>query len=202
MKIRLIISSLCILSLGIAHSQNFRAGILAGVAGTQVDGDGLSGYDKGGLNFGGLSNFKWNDRWSSQFEITYFQKGCRSPFDSTGTRIDYRLHLHYIEIPVLMIYHFKLKGRWMAESGFSFAKLLDSKFEQDGIEYEGNFKKYDYDYLLGVGYALGSKLFLNLRFSYSVTPIAPSIYHARQFFGPGQFNNVLGFSLRYYFKSF
>lgn len=190
------------------HAQNFRTGIVTGILATQVDGDQMAGYNKAGLVFGGLSNFKWSDKWSTQFEILYMQKGSRTQVDTTGLIPFYRLRLQYIEVPLMMNYHFNVKKtQWLVEAGLSYGTLIRATEQTDygaTVKPISDFyNKYDVGINLGISYGLWSQIFFHARYSYSILPIRTAIAGPNQYvFGNGQFNNVLSFSIRYYLKEF
>ena len=186
-----------------SFAQSFRAGILAGVAATQVDGDNLSGYYKAGPIVGGISNFNWNKKLSTQFEIMYIQKGSRSKVDTLGIQPFYKMNLQYVEVPLSVIYHFEAKGKWMLETGLSLAWLLKAT-ESDAYStfVSTNFNRTDFCYHAGIAYQVFPRLYFHARYSYSIVPVRGAVYHERRLLGFGQFNNLLQFSLRYYLKDF
>ena len=55
--------------------QTFKAGLLAGLSGSQIEGDGYGGYNKLGFIAGGFSNVDLNEKWSTQIEIYFINKG-------------------------------------------------------------------------------------------------------------------------------
>ena len=189
-----------------AKAQGFDAGFLGGINGAQVDGDQMDGYNKPGPVFGLLSSQRYNNHWSSQFEMLYIQKGAKSKPDSTGTQPFYRLRLNYIEVPVLLRYHFGSKFQYLAEAGLGFARLLSYREQVDYVDYtNADFHKTDYALNLGFAYALTDRLLFRVRYDYSFLPIRNNTFVSRvgrrAFFGYGQFNNVLQFTLSYNLRS-
>ncbi len=185
-------------------AQSFKAGILAGVVASQVDGDNLGGFNKAGLTAGLISNVRLNEKWSGQFELLYIQKGSRSPVDTTGLLQYYRLRLQYIEIPVLVNYHYHIKkARAFLEGGFSYGQLIRDVEESNYYSpvLGSGFEKNDVCINLGMGFGLGPKFFFHVRYAYSLIPVRTgTLPGPRTFFGAGQKNNLLVFSMRYYFK--
>ncbi|GAB4488344.1 MAG: hypothetical protein OHK0019_04520 [Saprospiraceae bacterium] len=79
------------------RTQRFKAGIIAGVTASQIDGDVSAGYNKVGLQAGLRGIVILKEKQQASLEILYTQRGCRNepktpPFFSTT--------LNYIEIPV------------------------------------------------------------------------------------------------------
>ena len=56
-----------------------RNGFVFGGVGAQIDGDRMSGYHKAGITGGLSSTIQASDRWNVRLEVTYMQKGARSP---------------------------------------------------------------------------------------------------------------------------
>lgn len=189
-----------------AQAQRFNVGLVGGIVGAQVDGDQMDGYNKPGPLFGLLSEQRFSSRFSSQFEMLYIQKGAKSKPDSTGTQPFYRLRLNYLEIPVLVKYQFGNKYQYILEGGLSYAQLLSYREEVDYQAYtNGQFHKSDFSLNLGMAYALTDQLLFRVRYDYSFLPIRNNTFVSRvgrrAFFGYGQFNNVLQFTLCYYLHS-
>ena len=70
----------CLLSIVYSLSaKQFKAGVTAGIASSQVDGDTYAGYNKAGIFAGAYVTKRLapESKWSASFEITYIQKGKR-----------------------------------------------------------------------------------------------------------------------------
>ncbi len=91
------------------QSQRFKAGIIAGVTASQIDGDESAGYHKVGLQAGlkGIAILK--PKQQASIEILYTQRGCRS---EPQTYPLYNTTLNYIEVPLQWHY-----SDWLAEAG-------------------------------------------------------------------------------------
>lgn len=94
----------------LAHSQQtprFKAGIIAGVTASQIDGDESAGYHKIGLQAGlkGITILK--PKQQASVEILYTQRGCRN---EPKTYPFYTTTLNFIEVPVQWHY-----SDWLVE---------------------------------------------------------------------------------------
>ena len=58
-------------------SQQFKPGLIAGINGSQVEGDGYAGYNKAGFVLGGMMRTRLKNFLSAQFEILYIGKGSK-----------------------------------------------------------------------------------------------------------------------------
>jgi len=189
-------------------SQKFYGGPKAGIDFTQVDGDSYRGYHKVGMDLGGFvyRSFGKKDQWDLQFEIEYIQKGSRkTPDYETGDETDYKLNLNYIQIPLIARYNMRHVSM---EAGISIGTLISSKEIYNGTEGGNPFKPMEYAMILGINYHFNPKLWLNARYTFSLARIRdpyngeipverpPDVWRIRK---PGQFNNVLVFSLYYAF---
>lgn len=184
-------------------AQDFKGGIIAGLSTSQISGDGLAGYHQFGACIGGMAGLQFAKNWSAQFEILFIQKGSHTLSSDTvsgGGAHYYALRLNYIEVPILLNYHFK---KFIFEAGPSIAVLISSTEEDlfGTIEQAPPFKRTDLSLNFGMSYPIYKSLLLNLRFSNSLllvrdTPRLTSYYNIG-----GQYNSVIQFTFRYYFNA-
>ena len=190
-----------------AFGQSFKAGLLAGLATTQVDGDGFAGYSKAGIFAGGFASKRLSpaSKWTAMFEITYIQKGSkRNPI--------YKVKLDYAEVPILLKYDFAVsdsasgsRTNFGVLGGIAIGALVKSE-ESDayGVLTGGTpFQKIDICYVLGLSYALSEHVGFEARTEYSIIPVrkgGSSTYYPNwtsNIFKPGYYNNLLVFAFRY-----
>lgn len=195
---RIFAVSFALLFSSLLSAQSFRAGLRGGLAGTQVNGDRLTGYNKGGLIFGGFVNRKLTEHLSAQFEIIYIQKGSRKPTSEIDNSY-YLLRVNYIEVP-LMLQWFMNKKIGIA-AGPSFGSLLSSHEENEWGEFNsgGSFKKFELSANAGLIYRFSDHFMFDARYSASMTTIRPFPGQTTAFFDRGQYNIVLQFCLLYAF---
>jgi hypothetical protein len=178
----------------------FVAGIKAGLSTSQVDGDSYSGYNKAGLIGGIFVTGKINEKWSSQFEMIFIQKGAKHNSNpDKGDLTYYYLGLNYIEVPLLFQYHQK---KFTFEVGPSFGYLISNKeYNEYGEVYKPlPFNSYEIGGGFGISYTLIQNLTMNWRYSYSLRPIRDFQLGNTYWRNPGQWNNVLSFTLNYTFR--
>lgn len=185
--------------------RTFYGGLLAGAAFSQVDGDAYAGYNKVGINAGGIVYARLADKFAASIEITYAEKGARGHYDfylnSSDTIVnDYRIKLRYAEVPIQLNFFDRRRSHFGA--GFSYAQLITgeevigtNRGDLDASGYP--FRKADVNFLLTGNLHLVKGLFLNARFQYSLLPVRKSHY-------PGigrseQFNNVWVLRMMYLF---
>ncbi len=186
-----------LLTTNLIFAQDFNAGIRFGVCGSQVNGDNLSGFDKAGLIGGAFVNRKFSDLISLQMEMIYIQKGSRKPTDINNDY--YRLRVHYIEVPLLVIFHVSKKIDLTV--GPSFGSLIFSE-ENDEFGVFPNrppFRKFELSGNAGIVYKLDDKWSVDGRYSNSLTTIRPFQDTYSTFFDRGQYNLLIEFSLIYQF---
>jgi len=187
-------------------AQVFRTGLIGGIGGAQVEGDGYGGYKKIGGIVGGYVGFDVAEKWESQFEIYYINKGSQKNAHPDKGDFNYlKLELDYIEIPVLLRYKYQ---KFRFETGLYYGLLIRDKIEdQYGIRNIQNFpfKKGDFGGLIGISYYLNEKLSFNLRSKSSLIPIRDfqnkdaNIGIFNKLFNRGWYNLDLNFTLRYHF---
>ena len=187
-------------------SQVFKTGLIVGISGSQIEGDGYGGYDKIGVIAGGFVNTDLSEKLSTQFEIYFINKGS---FDALhpdkGDYDSFKVNLNYIEIPLSIRYK---HGNFMLEAGLYLGKLVgtptlsDENGEVFVTQYP--FKSFDFGGLLGIYYHLNDHFILNLRSKNSLIPIRdfPNLDHGGFFnylLNNGWYNVDLNFSIRYEF---
>ncbi len=181
-------------------AQNFNAGLVGGLSGTQLDGDGLGGYNKLGIYAGAFVNRAINDRLSWQFEMAYSQKGSRRVIKpetlDEGPWI--RLQMHYIDVPLLLIWEFR--DNLDVEVGISGNMLLSYNYRDlRNNLLNTNFSRFESALLLGARYQLKGKVYAFVRANYSMFSIDPNA-NFLPFFAlvqRGTYNNVITLGLRY-----
>jgi len=188
------------------NGQAFHGGVLGGFTATQVDGDTYGGYNKAGFQGGVFVNTRLSDLFNAQLEIKYAGKGAKKPVSSSNTDV-YTLTLHYIDIPLLA--SVKVKQIGSVELGLIPAYLFSAQGEDNGgkfpSEYLVSFNKFDISWMVGININLFPKLWMNLRYSYSLTSIRPEDYHNGYYtsfgnlFGhkTGQYNNCMMMGIYY-----
>ncbi len=205
------------LSLGtvLSYSQAIDAGIKAGVAASQVSGDGYSGFNKAGLIFGGFAKINLKEKHHIQFEITYTQKGSRrNPNTSEGDNDFFLLRLDYIEVPVLYQYDYK---SFTFEVGPYISTLVNEHLEDELGEFSlpaewNQFRNIDLGLTAGIAFNFNEHLIMSWRFSNSIVPFRdyqsaerinnlPRGAGGLNRFNAGMFHSYLTFTLHYKFGS-
>ncbi len=184
-----------------SFSQTFGGGVFAGLSASQLDGDNWGGYSKAGLAFGIYTNAKLNKYIDAQLELKYVQKGSKSNDDDQGTF--YQSKLNYIEIPIFLKYHFL--NRFSANVGLAagyLQKSTENKNEAGDEPADPPFDEFELSGLAGVEYQIIDKLFINVRFNYSILPVRDHPGDQTYFLNRGQYNNVLTFAVYYEIASF
>jgi len=183
----------------------FTGGLVLGGNFSQIDGDNFAGYNKAGLNAGGIVYVRIDEHIAASLEILYSQKGSRArdPIAvATGySYSDYRISLNYAEIPVMINYVNKRKSNFGL--GFSYSRLAFSSESftsypaQIFDESQYPFKKSDLNFLIGGNFHLWKGLLLNIRYQYSLFSIRNSLPQTSE--NAPQFNNMWVVRLMYLF---
>lgn len=191
----------------VAHGQQFTGKLIAGINGGQIDGDGLSGFNRPGLVAGFGAAFQLDEHWSFGPEFLYAGKGAQVTLDQIEKGIyPYALKykLSYIDVPLLATYKVRPSFRVMA--GLSVSYLISAEIDpgtnQEPYDAKEFFKPMDYMILGGMEYELFDNVWLQGRWSYSIVGVNAkgTQQPAYQLFGiqqGGFFNNVLSFTLRF-----
>jgi hypothetical protein len=185
-----------------AQAQLFRAELTASVAGSQLSGDQLSGFDKAGILAGAGVRLRFNDKWDGGFRILFIQKGSRLPTKGDGTDSAFYLcRLNYIEFPLAFRYHPSRKF-WL-EGGPSLGYLISSSEEDEfgPLNLRRPFYKFDLSGMIALGYHLSDQIDFVLSYWQSVLPIREHGSGATFRLNQGQYNSVLGFGILLTLKS-
>lgn len=189
------------------NDRTFFGGLVAGANFSQIDGDNYRGFDKAGLNVGGIVYTKVGTELAASIEILYTQRGSYGKdADDLGQRgifvSNYRVNLTYAEVPVMLHYFFPSKSHLGA--GFSFARLVTSSEtatiypDQNFDQAKYPFRKYAVDFVLDGKLRVWQGLYVNPRFQYSIVPLRGE-GEMPQYLGRKQSNHVLALRLVYIF---
>ena len=207
--IRFLILSILVFAGTASRAQYIRGAVIAGVNATQVDGDEVFGYNKIGIQLGAAAIMQFNKKWSVCLENIFNQKGANQRAQYTDS-LDgsYHLHLNYVEVPVLLQY--TDRDRITVGAGFSWGRLVNITESKNGYHVEsttllgGPYKRDDWDVLVDLRFHLYKSLKLNLRYAYSIAPIARRDVRdsktGNMNIDQTQYNNIVSIRLMYIFN--
>ena len=169
--------------------------------GSQVGGDGLSGFDK--FNFGagiGVST-ALNESFHIEMELNFVQKGSKKRTDPDNYGEDqYKMDLWYLQIPILLEYRYN--DKFGGAIGPAFGALVSSK-ETDffgEIQDQPEFNTLDFSLVIGGRYYLSNRFMAELRLDQSLAPIRSKGSGVSTRLKGRQYNTVLGVFLSYYIR--
>jgi hypothetical protein len=149
-------------------AQRFAGGLKAGIVASEVSGDNLSGPNKLGFFASVFTFTPISDNSSLQLEIKYIQKGSRAIPTERNNFNDYKLHLQYVEVPVIFrtnissFTDIRQLDKLLLHGGLSFSSLV-RHFEQDeeGLDVTGSsrgneFHNAELSIILGFSYPISS----------------------------------------------
>lgn len=167
----------------VAVAQSFNGGLIAGATFCQVDGDKYFGYNKLGFTAGGYVNLPIANHFALQMELKYTQMGAKSSIKEAElpTYGQYKLVLHYAEIPLMLRYdfgHFTVYGKSLdflsLEAGFSLDFLL-KYYGEMGSQQFWKFNFFSVSGNFGLHFALSDHWGLGARMMYSITPMQTNL---------------------------
>ncbi len=193
---------------GFAQSSNrFKGGFQAGFTSSQIHGDGFAGFDKAGWTAGFFLENNLSKKSTFQVELNYITKGSFDPPNfQIGKNNWKRIHLGYVEMPLILKFNIK---KIILDVGLSGGFLAHEKQSDANTVLEGRdiiigpFKRYEISYLLGVEYHFNDQWGVSGRTGSSLLPVTNQVRFERiiwGFFG-GSYSQYLNLSLRYRFKS-
>ncbi len=171
----------------------FGAQILLGFNAAQIDGDGMAGYNKFGLNAGIRGIVHIRPKFDASVEIQYNQRGA-----ALGLR-DYNstlrsINLDYAEIPIMAHYR---DWRFQVGAGLSYGRLLNVKVTDIGgadltDALIKDLKTYDISYVLAGNLFFNKHLAANMQFSRSFINLLKSdsnLFRNYAFYSNNLFNS-------------
>jgi len=189
-------------------AQRIMGAVTFGVNATQVDGDEVFGYHKFGLNTGAAAIIPFTDKWSLSVENTFSQKGAHQRklyLDSLDGSYD--LKLNYLDVPLLIQYTDKEVVSF--GTGISWGRLVGISEQRNGYQMSettlqsGIYRNSDLNLLLDVKFRLIDRLRFNVRYAYSIRPIATREVIDSKTGKPNirnQYNGMFTFRLYYVFN--
>jgi hypothetical protein len=190
----------------VSHAQHIRGALIAGGNITQVDGDEVFGYHKRGFQLGAAAIIQFNKNWSVSLENIFNQKGARQGVQFIDS-LDgsYRLNFNYVEVPLLL--HYTDRDRITVGAGLSWGRLVKVEEFKNSFRVpsttllDGPYKRDDWDVLVDMRFRLYNGLKLNLRYAYSVVPIATRDVRDSKTgkinYAQTQYNNLISLRLIY-----
>lgn len=182
-------------------SQSFNGGVQAGLAVSQIAGDGMSGYNKAGIQTGFFVNYQLQEKLSVQMELAYIQKGSARAENIETGESQYLRRLNYIELPLILQYHLQ---PLLFEAGLS-ADFLAASMEEINYQVNDqsqNWRKMNVNSVVGLRYQLTDHLQLILRSINSVHSIRKNSVplNVRRYSKKyGEYNDVILFGMAYQF---
>ena len=211
MKIKIILPTVALIiavfilvatPLAYTHAQKFSAGLIAGIAATQLSGDDLGGFDKAGLVAGGMVHTQVSERVYMAMEILYFQKGSRKNADpENADYTSYLCKLNYFEVPILVQY--KSLKRFTFEAGPTFGALLSS-YEEDEygeIPDRREFNSFELGLAGGMKVQFAKDFNFIMRYGQSIMPVRDHVSGETYYFNRGQYNSTVLIAFQYTFRS-
>jgi len=185
-----------------ANSQKFYGGLQAGINGSQINGDHMSGFDKGGLLAGVFIDFPYSQKVFFSMELNYSEKGSRSKDGTMQTAGSWTLFkVSYLEVPLFINY--RLSEKADLNIGLSYGIKVGHKFiDSLGIENPtaDPTRPHDFEICGGGNYRLGDKFKVSLRAAASLISIeqgGSNPLWAKT--NTGMINIVISCAIKYYF---
>lgn len=164
-----------------------------GISGTQVQGDGLGGFDKLGFMFGLGVEMEVGKKSTIGFEINLLQKGSKKAINpETNSDQKYKMVLTYIQVPIYYKYNFTDKISALAGPAIGF--LVASKEVDIYGPYTPDppFNSIDFTGILGAQYQFTDRLSAEVRFDQSLTSIRTKGSSSSRWLIGKQYNTSLG----------
>ena len=196
---------LFLLQYNTVQGQNFYGGVMAGLNGSQVGGDGYAGYHKAGFFGGGFVGWRFTQMSALRMELEFSQKGSKETPTEKNDYQYYLMNQYCIDLPIMYQLFFNIQRvRFSIEAGLSYTYIIGDPKEEgiDGTGYNyivggKPFNASSLNFVAGLYYHITQNLFVNLRTSNGITPIRKdAIWTRHPLWGvDGQYNDVLTLSI-------
>ncbi len=160
--------------------QRFKAGLIAGLNASQIDGDRSAGYHKLGLMGGLRAAAILTDKTELSIELLYAQRGSQSELFPGNNFVPFKIKINYIEVPVMYNY-----ADWLEEEedeeyykilfgvGLSYGRLINTEIEDDAlnsplVRLSDSFSKNDLSFTIGATFFATHKLGVSARWTRSL----------------------------------
>ncbi len=197
----LLLIALC-LPLSIS-AQDFKFGLQFGITPSQVDGDGLSGYNKIGLTGGAFVSRDLTDNIFLLTDLSYTMKGSRVASSKNVDFSQIELTTNYIDWGIYAGYRFTNKVD--LKLGLMPSVLIHSnESTASGFELleQNSFRPVNLLISGGLHYRFSTHFFLNATYNYSIISIRPGEYEIFNYdvkVSNAQYHHYINLSLMYRF---
>lgn len=160
-----------------AQDKRFGGGFVFGVTASQINGDAAAGYHKVGLNLGVRGTINLSERWLISLDLLFNQRGSRTT--EAETIFMRRVHLQYLEIPIMARYadwRDETKGfyRVYAAAGVAYSRLFSytlNDYAQSAFRFSQDFRTNELALVGEFGFRSSEHWAYSLRFSRAVMPL-------------------------------
>jgi hypothetical protein len=160
-----------------AQDRRFGGGLVFGLTASQINGDAAAGYHKVGLNLGVRGTIKLTERWLLSLDLLFNQRGSRTT--EAETIFMRRVHLQYLEIPIMVRYadwRDETKGfyRVYAAAGVGYSRLFSyslNDYAQTAFRFSQDFRPNEISVMGEFGFRSSEHWAYSLRFSRALLPL-------------------------------
>lgn len=202
-QVILVISLIVLVLPFVVKAQDFRAGLQFGITPSQVDGDGISGYNKIGLRAGAFVERDINDKVFFFTDLSFTMKGSRVASSKNVNFDQVELTTNYIDWGLYAGYRFSEKIDFKA--GLIPSVLIyDKETTAGGIEILGEnpFRAVNLLISGGLNYSFSKHFSVDATYNYSIISIRPGEYEIFNYdvkISNAQYHHYINLSLMYHF---
>ncbi|MCB0529350.1 MAG: PorT family protein [Saprospiraceae bacterium] len=166
----------------LAAQPRFRAGLIAGLTASQIDGDLSAGYNKLGFQAGLRTTARLTPKTEGSIEFLFVQRGSQSELvRDQFNPYNFSLTLNYVEVPLQ--WHYK---DWLVEGdgndedyyrvslnlGLSYARFMNASVDDElsgvNVVVPDYLKKNDFSFLIGASFFATRHIGLTVRYVRSI----------------------------------
>ncbi|CAM2906394.1 porin family protein [Flavobacterium frigoris] len=170
-----------VLAFAFSNAQTTKFGIKGGLNVSNFSGDVEDNSALVGFNVGGFVEIKVSDKFAVQPELLFSTQGAKNEFtEPGGYKVDSKLTLGYINVPVMLKYY--AAEKFSLEAGPQIGFLVSAKSKADITDggttvtvkedSKDQFKSIDFGMNFGAGYDFTENLSAGLRYNLGLSNIA------------------------------
>ena len=120
-----------------------------------------------GIHLGALCHLHFSENWAIQPEIMYSSQGA----EQTISGVDYKVKLHYVNIPVL--FQYMTGSGFRIQTGPQLGILAGAKTKAGDTESDAKdvYDTFDFDWALGASYVTNSGFGIDARYNWGLANI-------------------------------
>ncbi|MBP1224741.1 porin family protein [Flavobacterium sp. 1355] len=173
---KIMLTAAAVMAFAFSNAQETKFGVKGGLNIANLGGDVEDTSSKIGFHVGGFAEFKISDKFAIQPELLFSTQGAKTEWSDEGVRVEEKLNLSYLNIPVMA--KFYVAEKFSLEAGPQIGFLLSAKSKveagdfSDEVDVKDAYESIDFGVNFGAGYDFTENLSAGVRYNLGLSNIA------------------------------